>query len=278
MCIRDRVSTQSTGKNSRRTMSKSQLSGIPGYTGYIRPSLQCTQQSTLKPGRHCHQGGSYWPRHPKPRPLSLDTGRETLSADMNSLVSPESYKNRTRQDRPCLLGEPLTSPTCSHWKSIGADAYRVHTPPTRALPRPILMKRTQPAVLPSPTQESPQQRLTSTTQFKSMGSPAGALTRGSPRRRRELREGSREYLISTQDRVSRDKVDGTTKVTQMPPGYMGHIPHMQTNSPTCVLAACCSEGVSSGRRFMARAPSRGFLSDARRTLYSTASTNDPLAT
>jgi len=219
------------GRQRSGRMSKAQLSGAVGYTGYIRPSLQCTQQSSLKPGRHCPEGGSYWPTTQKQPPiLSLKTNPATLTADMSNLMSPDTYSNHERQDRPAEAAS-LTSARCSHWKSIGAEAFRLRTPPART--QTLANERLFQNVMPSTNYGSTYPKLTSTAQLKTMVSPSG-MNRSPRRRHKELREGSREYLMSLQDAGSREQVDGTSKVTKAPPGYMGHVPHVLTNSPTAV--------------------------------------------
>jgi len=102
-------------------MSKAQLSGAVGYTGFIRPSLQCTQQCSLKPGRHAQEAGSYWP---KPLDLGAKTtnlraGPETSNTAMSAQMSPETYNNHCRQDRAEHNLAARTTPLCSHWKVSG---------------------------------------------------------------------------------------------------------------------------------------------------------------
>jgi hypothetical protein len=223
-------------------MSKAQLSGAVGYTGFIRPSLQCTQQCSLKPGRHAQEAGSYWP---KPLDLgnkttNLRAGPETSNTAMSAQMSPETYNNHRRQDRDFHDRALRTSPLCSHWKSIGAEAFRLHTPPNglKLAPPP---HTAQSPVMPNPQAQQGKRppQITTTAQIKSMyidNAPPELLSpSGSPRRRKnKMREGSREFLVSKQDNISRDAVDGTTKVAKCPPGYMGHVPRVLTNSKRAV--------------------------------------------
>eukprot|EP00658_Telonema_sp_P-2_P029826 TRINITY_DN22627_c0_g1_i2.p1 TRINITY_DN22627_c0_g1~~TRINITY_DN22627_c0_g1_i2.p1 ORF type:complete len:378 (+),score=60.89 TRINITY_DN22627_c0_g1_i2:81-1214(+) len=224
-----------------------QLQGAVGYTGFIRPSLQCTQQSTLKPGQHGSEMGSYFPRRPPSMAMTIQTSPASLTKDMSSLVSPDPYKNHSRQDRVAGDLVATTPRGCSHWKSIGAEAFRVHTPP-ESMEDFAQAERVQHAVLPSPesgkvaTQPSPNWK-TQVTQ----PSP-GATQHRSPRRRHQgPREGSREYLVARQDHVSRAAVDGTTTISQVPAGYMGHVPHVLTNSPKA-----CEQGMRRDPRISQR--------------------------
>lgn len=218
-------------------MSKAQLSGAVGYTGFIRPSLQCTQQCSLKPGRHAQEAGSYWP---KPLDLGAKTtnlraGPETSNTAMSAQMSPETYNNHCRQDRAEHNLAARTTPLCSHWKSIGAEAFRLHTPPNGQKPR--LYIQTAP-VLPRAENHNANRpvQITSTSQLFSHGNDTHmSPSSGSPRRRKnKMREGSREFLLSKQDNVSRDAVDGTTKISKCPPGYMGHVPMTLTNSKRAI--------------------------------------------
>jgi len=221
-------------------MSKSQLSGAVGYTGFIRPSLQCTQQCALKPGRHAQEAGSYWPAPLElgPKTTKLNAGPETSNTNMSALMSPETYRTHQRQDRQnnALV---LTNADCRHWKSIGAEAFRLHTPPNGQKPVPP-PHTAQAPVMPHPFNNIKKPpHITSTQQIKSMyidnTAPELLSPGGSPRRRKnKMREGSREFLLSKQDHKSRDAVDGTTKISSNPPGYMGHVPRMMTNSKRAV--------------------------------------------
>lgn len=187
-----------------------------------------------------HDGGSYWPcTFEAPNALTIKTGPGTQTAEMSGLMSPDTYANHKRQDRPEGEFAALTSPSCSHWKSIGAEAFRVHTPPGGPNPKeaPNANPHIGSPVLPSPqSHTSGVSRIVSTSQFRTMVGPK-ELEKSSPRRRAgngEAREGSREYLISCKEPSLRDGVDGTSKITKIPPGYMGHIPHVLTNSPKAV--------------------------------------------
>ena len=210
-------------------MSKAQLSGAVGYTGFIRPSLQCTQQCSLKPGRHAQEAGSYWP---KPLDLGAKTtnlraGPETSNTAMSAQMSPETYNNHCRQDRAEHNLAARTTPLCSHWKSIGAEAFRLHTPPNGQKPR--LYIQTAP-VLPRAEDRNTRDLFRSPPHLRS--SPCTLTTQGPisslPRLGRQgaarcletlmvaycilnrvfsvqnkMREGSREFLLSKQDNVSR---------------------------------------------------------------------------
>jgi len=167
-------------------MSKAQLSGAVGYTGFIRPSLQCTQQCSLKPGRHAQEAGSYWP---KPLDLGAKTtnlraGPETSNTAMSAQMSPETYNNHCRQDRAEHNLAARTTPVASHWKSIGAEAFRLHTPPNGQKPR--LYIQTAP-VLPRAENHNANRpvQITSTSQLFSHGNDTHmSPSSGSPRRRK----------------------------------------------------------------------------------------------
>lgn len=237
-------------------MSKAQLHGVVGYTGYIRPSLQCTQLSSLKPGQHSHQAGSYIPpglNLEEPcKPKSLPTSMmKSQSDDLDG----DAYATFSRQDRTFLANSramPDRDPvSVSHWVSMHKSTFTEKSPDRHF--QMSFRPENQP-VLPSPPRQghdthkahSFKDMVTAAQTQEVMGKkkPRMMSTIRTPRgaggdlpEAAELaasmnemsmtwpRKGSREQITHHPNIELRQQHFGTTKASNHPPGYMGYIPH-----------------------------------------------------
>jgi len=237
-------------------MSKAQLSGIVGYTGYIRPSLQCTQLSSLKPGRHANQAGSFVPQGVNPlpeetKPRQGGAGPVSMMQTASNGLQEESYAAFQRQDRVFLENSRAVCnrapASTAHWKSMAAASF------TGKAPDPAFVASFRPelqTVPYSPSAGGPGASDGKARTFKDVCSDFNNQAASPPKSKMmsqprgddggELadmsmtwpRKGSREQLIQRPASHERRRHQGTTKASSHPPGYMGFIP-----SPTSGMRA-----------------------------------------
>jgi len=229
-------------------MSKAQLHGIVGYTGFIRPSLQCTQLSALKPGKHAERCGSYQPRPPEPEKQPA-VGKRMVSHPGSMMQSQadfmevDDYNNFERKDRAILEHSRAVmdreSPTTAHWQSMHTSQF------TEKSPDPHLTSTHRPErqpILPSPKSPTMEALSPGIRCFKDLsGEPKKVLgakqkpsicsvSSAGEAEKMDMsmtwpRKGSREQLIQRPASHVLAQRHGTTKDAAHPPGYMGFIPH-----------------------------------------------------